>query len=94
MPAQFHDFAEKCREKLDAFEKVEVRCRIIGRSGSGKSSLINAFFGEKIAPQVGSLAFQALGTNGPIFNPNKIRYLPSERRKEKGVSQHILTDWR
>ena len=44
------DFAEKCREKLEGFENTQVRCGIAGSSGSGKSSLINAIFGEKIAP--------------------------------------------
>lgn len=44
------DFAEKCREKLDGFEAAQVKCGITGPSGSGKSSLINAIFGEKIAP--------------------------------------------
>lgn len=44
-----HDFAEKCRKKITEFEKTEVRCGLIGPSGSGKSSLINAIAGEKIA---------------------------------------------
>ncbi len=43
------DFAEKCRKKLEGFENAEVKCGITGPSGSGKSSLINAIFGEKIA---------------------------------------------
>jgi predicted GTPase len=43
------DFAEKCREKLDGFENAQVKCGIVGPAGSGKSSLINAIFGEKVA---------------------------------------------
>lgn len=43
------DFAKKCREQIEEFEKTEVRCGLIGPSGSGKSSLINAIAGEKIA---------------------------------------------
>lgn len=43
------DFAKKCREKLEGFEATQVKCGITGPSGSGKSSLINAIFGEKIA---------------------------------------------
>ncbi|MEI8122002.1 MAG: GTPase [bacterium] len=43
------DFAEKCRKKLQDFEKTEVKCGLIGPSGSGKSSLINAIAGKKIA---------------------------------------------
>jgi predicted GTPase len=43
------DFAEACRKKINKFEKTAVRCGLIGPSGSGKSSLINAIAGEKIA---------------------------------------------
>ncbi len=32
------------------YEEVTVRCGLAGRSGTGKSSLINAIAGEKIAP--------------------------------------------
>lgn len=45
----FHDFAEACRDKIKEFDKTEVRCGLIGPSGSGKSSLINAIAGEIIA---------------------------------------------
>lgn len=55
-----HDFAEKCRKKITEFEETEVRCGLIGPSGSGKSSLINAIAGEKIA-DVGVVET----TNGP-----------------------------
>lgn len=43
------DFAERYREKIKSFDEAKVRCGIIGRSGSGKSSLINAIAGEEIA---------------------------------------------
>jgi predicted GTPase len=43
------DFASRCREKIEEFEKTQVRCGLIGPSGSGKSSLINAIAGERIA---------------------------------------------
>jgi predicted GTPase len=46
------DFAARCREKIEEFENTQVRCGLIGPSGSGKSSLINAIAGERIA-QVG-----------------------------------------
>ncbi|WP_448574112.1 GTPase [Trichothermofontia sp.] len=42
-------FAEQCRQKIQGFENAEVRCALIGASGSGKSSLINAIAGERIA---------------------------------------------
>lgn len=41
--------AEFMREKQQ-YEAARVRCGIVGRSGVGKSSLINAITGEKLAP--------------------------------------------
>ena len=43
------EYLEKFKEELENFKKTKVKCRIIGRSGTGKSSLINAIVGEKIA---------------------------------------------
>lgn len=43
------EFAAECKSKIEEFERTEVRCGLIGPSGSGKSSLINAIAGEKIA---------------------------------------------
>lgn len=43
----------EAKKKQEEYNKVEVKCGIIGMSGSGKSSLINSIAGEKIAP-VGS----------------------------------------
>ena len=40
-------------QRQEEFEGARVRCGIIGLSGSGKSSIVNAIAGEKIAP-VGS----------------------------------------
>lgn len=45
----YTDFAEQCRSKIEEFEKTIVRCGIIGVTGSGKSSLLNAIAGERIA---------------------------------------------
>lgn len=44
---------DEARKQKDEFENTVVKCGIIGLSGSGKSSLINAIAGEKIA-NVGS----------------------------------------
>ncbi len=43
------DFAKKCRQEIDDFDEIKVRCGLIGPSGSGKSSLINAIAGKKIS---------------------------------------------
>lgn len=43
------EYLEKFKGELENFKKTKVKCRIIGRSGTGKSSLINAIVGEKIA---------------------------------------------
>lgn len=39
----------KFKKELDAFNTTKVKCGIIGRSGTGKSSLINAIVGEEVA---------------------------------------------
>ena len=49
MEDPIHDFVKSCKKKLTDFETTQVRCGITGPSGSGKSSLINAIFGERIA---------------------------------------------
>jgi len=43
------DFAARCQQKIEEFENTKVCCGLIGHSGSGKSSLINAIAGERIA---------------------------------------------
>ena len=43
------EYLEKFRKDLQNFENTKVKCGIIGRSGVGKSSLINAIVGEQIA---------------------------------------------
>jgi predicted GTPase len=40
---------EKCKQDLDNFKNAKVKCGIIGRSGTGKSSLINAIVGEEVS---------------------------------------------
>lgn len=50
---QIAELLKEAKKQRDAFESAKVKCGIIGLSGAGKSSLINAIAGEKIAP-VGS----------------------------------------
>ena len=40
---------EKCKADLDNFKNAKVKCGIIGRSGTGKSSLINAIVGQEVS---------------------------------------------
>lgn len=47
------DLIDRLKKMKNEYEEAKVKCGIIGVSGSGKSSLINAIAGEKIA-QVGS----------------------------------------
>jgi predicted GTPase/uncharacterized protein (DUF697 family) len=44
-----HELAQKLEQARLEFESVKVKCGITGLSGSGKSSLINAIAGERIA---------------------------------------------
>ncbi len=52
MPKSLDTYIHEAAEQLSAFEQTQVRVGLIGRSGTGKSSLINAMVGETLA-QVG-----------------------------------------
>jgi len=49
MESLISSFVAKCQQRIGDFEKTQVKCALIGPSGSGKSSLINAIAGRKIA---------------------------------------------
>ena len=51
------EYIEKIKEELENFKRTKVKCGIIGRSGTGKSSLINAIVGEEVVA-VGKLKLQ------------------------------------
>jgi len=48
-PDLIREFTDRCQQTIREFEEIQVRCGLIGPSGSGKSSLVNAIAGEKIA---------------------------------------------
>ena len=66
----FGKFLDEALRKKKEYEQAKVKCGIIGLSGSGKSSLINAIAGEKIA-EVGSteqtMEPQEFSNGGIIF---------------------------
>lgn len=43
------NYAKDVQQQIAEFDNTVVRCGLIGASGSGKSSLINAIVGEKVA---------------------------------------------
>lgn len=49
MNSEINDVLEKLKEDLEKFHNAKVKCGIIGRSGTGKSSLMNAIAGEIIS---------------------------------------------
>ena len=44
-----NETVEKFKRDLENFNNAKVKCGIIGRSGTGKSSLINAIVGEEVS---------------------------------------------
>lgn len=51
--SQIEAWLKEAQRQKQAFDEAKVKCGIIGLSGAGKSSLINAIAGQRIAP-VGS----------------------------------------
>lgn len=49
MSADLNGILESFKKDLENFHNAKVKCGIIGRSGTGKSSLMNAIAGEKIS---------------------------------------------
>lgn len=51
---QSNDYLKKFEKDLEQYKNAKIKCGIIGRSGTGKSSLINTIAGEDIA-EVGEI---------------------------------------
>ena len=70
------DFLEQFAKEKAEYEATQIRCGIVGRSGVGKSSLINAIVDQKLAP-VGSSKETTLEANeyvhrGLVFGANLV----------------------
>jgi len=59
-----NEIISKFKKDLENFKNAKIKCGIIGRSGTGKSSLINAIAGEEIA-EVGEIE-TTMDINEPI----------------------------
>jgi predicted GTPase len=51
---EFHLRSNKAKADLEEFERTKVNVALIGESGSGKSSLVNALVGSKVAKTGGT----------------------------------------
>lgn len=70
-----HDLKEvlnKFKKDLESYQKAKIKCGIIGRSGTGKSSLINAIAGEEVA-KVGEVE-TTMNVNEPIEHGGLLFY--------------------
>lgn len=63
---------KKFKKDLDSYKNAKIKCGIIGRSGTGKSSLINAIAGEEVA-EVGEVE-TTMHVNEPIEHGGLLFY--------------------
>ncbi len=90
------DALKKFKKDLESFKNAKIKCGIIGRSGTGKSSLINAIAGEEVA-EVGEIE-TTMNVNEPISHGGLLFYdLPgcstSNFPKEKYIEEFNIKDF-
>lgn len=69
---ELKDVLKKFKKDLDSYKNAKIKCGIIGRSGTGKSSLINAIAGETVA-EVGEVE-TTMHVNEPIEHGGLLFY--------------------
>ncbi len=67
-----NEVLKKFKQDLESYKKAKIKCGIIGRSGTGKSSLINAIVGEEVA-EVGEVE-TTMTINEPIEHGGLLFY--------------------
>lgn len=67
-----NEVLKKFKKDLESFKNAKIKCGIIGRSGTGKSSLINAIAGEEVA-EVGEVE-TTMNVNEPIEHGGLLFY--------------------
>ncbi|GER59293.1 hypothetical protein ULMA_14010 [Patiriisocius marinus] len=67
-----NEVLKKFKKDLESFKNAKIKCGIIGRSGTGKSSLINAIAGEEVA-EVGEIE-TTMNVNEPIEHGGLLFY--------------------
>ena len=91
-----NDVLKKLKEDLENFKNAKIKCGIIGRSGTGKSSLINAIVGEEVA-EVGEIE-TTMNVKEPIQHGGLLFYdLPgcstSNFPKENYIEEFNIQDF-
>ncbi|PWH86618.1 GTPase [Brumimicrobium oceani] len=67
-----NEVIKKLKADLESYQNAKIKCGIIGRSGTGKSSMINAIAGEHIA-EVGEIE-TTMNVNEPIESNGLLFY--------------------
>ncbi|WP_218597734.1 GTPase [Polaribacter sp. NJDZ03] len=67
-----NEVLKKFKKDLESYKNAKIKCGIIGRSGTGKSSLINAIAGEEVA-EVGEIE-TTMNVNEPIEHGGLLFY--------------------